>query len=972
MVAFASRTDGAEHAYMDEILAGLNEAQKIAVTSPSDVLQVLAPPGSGKTKTLTARVAYLIAHNGFLPRNIIVCTFTVKAAREMKERIQGFLGIDLASKLVLGTFHSIARRFLVSHGKHIGVDSKFGIADSSDSSAIITRIIKRLRLSIVPAQARNRISRHKAQSVGAGDLLAGAKNLDQQEFATVYSEYEEHLKTSNLLDYDDLLLRCAELLRRLPSCVNHIQAVLIDEFQDTNNVQYDLMHLFAQRRNVITIVGDPDQSIYGFRSAEMKNLMRMQEEYPEVHVANLEENYRSSGAILLAALEVIEQDPSRPPKPLLPTHSVGMSPVLRYLPSAGIEASWLVSEIQRTVALSGGLLNHNDFAVLLRSASLSRLIEAALGKAGIQYRMVGGHRFFDRLEVKVLLDYLRVLDHPSHNDALARVLNVPSRKIGDVTIQGLLAEADARRLPLWSIVLDLAQGRQTTQLKIPSQAQKGLESFVNIILTTRKRLLDVNNTIDALPEFLQSLVKKIGLEEYLKRSKPDEFELRWANVKELIAQASDIVTQAVKDNFHMYSGEEEAMQGDSLVAETPETMQDALAHFLANVALSTEVQKAEENGQIHAQVTLSTIHAAKGLEWPVVFIPAAYDGSIPHSRAEDTDEERRLLYVAMTRAQSLLYLSCPCRDSQGSQTTLSQFLSDKRMRSRFAGIGPSLRFEGVKELAGILRRPCPPASVVEKAYVQLEHVEDDQWVPQTHQDWAAEQDDDFCDDEMAEMDHNRFAKRPRSSLQWSSKRAYEPTTTVPGFAARTTMDQVSRPMQNGKSTMSFSTSFTTAAKTLEMQGPAAYDVERDNTQQPQAIKQKPETKKARANAAAGQRTLNSFFQQPKPAVEQPSQPGSTLAHPPTKPLRDISDEPATNIVRGSVSITGAKLVRPATSLHSTSIARVAETQAQRKTLGMKRSLVGWPPQATGGTAQPALRSGVHAAFKSPFLDGKRR
>ena len=698
---------------MDALLDGLNAAQKSAVTSPASVVQVLAPPGSGKTKTLTARVAYLINHHGLLPWNIIVCTFTIKAAREMKERIRGFVGEGIESRLVLGTFHSVARRFLVLYGNHISIEKNFGIADSSDSLAIIKRIIKRRGFNVEPSAARSRISGLKARSISCEGYIATTKKADEQEFANIYAEYEGTLKASNLLDYDDLLLRCGDLLRKHPACVSSIQAVLIDEFQDTNHVQYELMSLFAQRNRTITIVGDPDQSIYGFRSAEIKNLQRMRRQYPETIVVNLEKNYRSSGSILHSALAVIQQDESRHNKILLATHCVGERPVLRKLPSAAVEAGWIASEIRRAKVLTGGLLTYNDFAILLRSASLSRHIESALGKAGIPYRMVGGHRFFDRVEVKIVLDYLRVINQPDHNDALVRVINVPSRKIGEVTIKHLLEEAEAKKMTLWNLVLNVAQGKARPQTKLSSQAEKGLETFVNLILTSRKKLQSVEESCNPI-DLIAHLLKKLSFEEFLRKTHPEDFEARWANVEELVAQATDITVAT-----------EEALPVVEDIDQREFSSEDTLSKFLANVALSTEVEKAE--GERVSQVTISTIHAAKGLEWPVVFIPAAYEGSIPHSRAEDTDEERRLLYVGMTRAQSLLYLSCPAKNSQREQTTLSPFISSRSMTNVFDPKGPSFRFSVTLDLSRILRRPCPPESTIQNARSLVDRVEDDLW-----------------------------------------------------------------------------------------------------------------------------------------------------------------------------------------------------------------------------------------------------
>lgn len=708
---------------MDELLKGLNGAQRSAVTSPASVLQVLAPPGSGKTKTLTARVAYLVDHHGFRPWNVIVCTFTIKAAREMKERIQLLLPNGIERKLILGTFHSVARRFLLFYGQHIGIDKNFGIADSSDTLAILKRITKRSDCNIEPSAARSKISSLKAKCISCEEYAASQKQVEKQQLAGIYREYEETLKSSNLLDYDDLLLRCAQLLREHPECVSNIEAVLIDEFQDTNNVQYDLMTLFAQKKNNVTIVGDPDQSIYGFRSAEIKNLKRMRQQYPETIRVILEENYRSSGAILLSALEVIEQDESRPAKKLLSTHCVGASPVLRKLPSAQAEAKWIVAEIQRSIAMTGRLLTHKDFAILLRSASLSRHVESELGRAGIPYRMVGGHRFFDRVEVKLLLDYLRVVNQPEHNDALARIINVPSRKIGEVTVRSLLEEAEKKKQSLWRLVLGIAQGNCSPTTALSRTAQKGLELFVNIILTSHKKLVEADAEESPLLDLLGHLIKRLDLEGYIKKMYPEDFEGRWANVQELIAQATDMITAMAEGS---YQNDDDLVPVDEIGQRQMSPAEDALGQFLANVALSTEVERADKENTV-SQVVISTIHAAKGLEWPVVFIPSAYNGSIPHSRSEDTDEERRLLYVAMTRAQSLLYISCPTYNSQREQTNMSPFLTTGRVSRLFDPQGPSFLFSTAQDLARILRRPCPTNSEILAAMSAATRAEDDYW-----------------------------------------------------------------------------------------------------------------------------------------------------------------------------------------------------------------------------------------------------
>lgn len=717
---------------MDVILDGLNNAQLAAVTSPADVVQILAPPGSGKTKTLTSRVAYLIKHHNYKPWNILCLTFTIKSSREMKERLGKLIGNGTEAKLVLGTFHSVCRRYLVSYGHLIGIPKVFGIADSSDSLSIIKRILKRLRFSLDPRVAQSRISSCKSKGINVAKLSDDAlkkKKVDQQEFAQVFESYEDQLEQANLLDYDDLLLRCCDLLRQHPLCVSNVEAVLIDEFQDTNVVQFDLMRLFAVQRKRVTTVGDPDQSIYGWRSAEIKNLARMQTQYPETLVIHLQDNYRSSGAILLAAQELIQQDESRPSKSLLPTHCPGTLPVLRRLPSSDAEASWIVTEILRMIGMTGGMLKHPDIAILLRSAALSRQIESAMGKAGIPYRMVGGQRFFDRVEIKILLDYLRVVSQSTNNDAVARVVNIPARGVGTTTIKTLLEEAETKKVTLWSLILDAVRGNIKTSTKINKPAEQGLGTFIQIILTAKQKLKDQVNPLSP-QSLLRYIIKRLNFQDYIKRTYDIDSDGRWANVEELISQAGEFLIASNSNLKNLEVINDTSLPAIEGIAQSDgDVGEKMLSTFLANVALATELQKdeGEEDGQGQAQVTISTIHAAKGLEWPVVFVPAAYEGSIPHSRAEDTDEERRLLYVAMTRAQALLYISCPTKNSRGEESTLSQFLNPKTLGHYLINVGPQIHTEFVNDVARILKRPCPSESKMLEGSLTLKSREDDLW-----------------------------------------------------------------------------------------------------------------------------------------------------------------------------------------------------------------------------------------------------
>ncbi|KKY34909.1 putative atp-dependent dna helicase srs2 [Diaporthe ampelina] len=525
------------------------------------------------------------------PQNIIVATFTVKAAREMRERIGNALGDGRENRMVLGTFHSIARRYLAAYGRHIGLDQKFAIADDGDSRAIINRICKRLQLSIDPVQARAWISKRKAkgkewkptplQRKRSGEAAEGTRS-----FELCYREYQDHLQRSNLLDYDDLLTRCVELLQTHPACVSNVDAVLIDEYQDTNGIQYELMRLLSQKNNRITIVGDPDQSIYGWRSAEIKNLQRLFEDFPITDQISLEENYRSSQAILDTALSVIQQDSNRYEKVLKPVHDKGIRPTLRRLKNSTTEAQWMVKEIGRLRLLSGGMLGHGDVAILLRSASLSRNIESALGQAGVAYKMVGGVKFYDRVEIKIILDYLRVVYQPASNDALARVLNVPKRGVGDPTIKALVEEAEQSSLSLWDLLVKHCRGDRLAKTHIKKSTEQRISGeVIRLVLDIQKKM---GSPPDEKPydlvDVIDEVLTRTSLERYLKDTYSDteNFNQRWANVQEFRALGSDFAKDIGKNQ------EEELPEVEGL-DKTDDS--DVLARFLANVALASDTQK---------------------------------------------------------------------------------------------------------------------------------------------------------------------------------------------------------------------------------------------------------------------------------------------------------------------------------------------------------------------------------------------
>lgn len=762
----------------DTILRSLNEAQRRAVVSQAKTVAILAGPGSGKTHTLTSRVVWLVQRIGYRPNDVIVATFTVKAAREMKERIGKALGEESEKKIVLGTFHSIARRYLSIYGKHIGLDSKFGIADDGDSKAILQRICKRLNLGIEPSYAKTWISKKKAKGPGGDASQTTKKQKENPALQTCYEEYQEQLARSNLLDYDDLLVKCVELLRDHPVCVSNVQTVLIDEYQDTNGIQYELMRLFAQANNRITIVGDPDQSIYGWRSAEIRNLYRLLRDYPNTDEISLEENYRSSQSILDVSLNVIQQDKKRYQKVLLPVHTKGARPVLRTLKSSAAEGEWIVSEVKRAIMMFGEMLKNEDVAILLRSAALSRHIESALGKAGVAYRMIGGHKFYDRKEIKVLLDYLRVVYQPDNNDALARIINVPRRGIGEVTIKSLLEEAEKSKMSLWKLLWKHCRGtRKATTTIQPKMEQKLNTELLRIISNLRKQKDQITQSSPfTIVNLIEQLVSQLNFKKYLEEEYSEEHEQRWANVQELVNLAGDFVRD-------FGASEEDALPEIDNLEQVKDD--DVLGRFLANVSLASDAQKDDATKDKTSLITISTIHASKGLEWPVVFVPSVYTGSIPHSRSEDTDEERRLLYVAMTRAKALLYLSCPLYGSQGmsSKVELSPFVAPFASAA-FAKKGPSFDRAVVESAAKILGRVAPSESAVFGKLPPMFSPEDDAFPIEP---FNSKKQDGFDGD--SERNYSRGPKRQRTSYNESSHEESEEKPWHREYA--TTMEQSS-------------------------------------------------------------------------------------------------------------------------------------------------------------------------------------
>ncbi|OJA17125.1 hypothetical protein AZE42_02583 [Rhizopogon vesiculosus] len=643
----------------EDLLKSLDSAQARCVAHPPDsALQILAGPGSGKTKVLTSRIAYMIMHHGMEPSSICAVTFTNKAANEMRARLIKLVGKERVDKVKMGTFHSICVLFLRKYGRVLGLDGNFTICDSEESKRIVSKLLKphsdllaSENISLNETTLRSMISRakskgqtpedvmpHKESRLGkAGSSRAAPRNptddVSQHVFAEIYRDYEKFLQQSNGLDFDDLLVFGVRLFSQHPKYAAWCQHILVDEFQDTNAVQYELLCSIAAVSRCATVVGDPDQSIYGWRSADVENLAKMQNDFPNVVQIMLEQNYRSAGSIIAASVAIISQDKSRIAKTLHTSHSLGPRPMLRAFSTEHDEAAFIAWEINRMIAQSGGMLGFGDFAVLLRFNAISRTIENALQKERIPNRILGGHQFFERAEIKDILAYLQLVDNPSFEPAFSRAINIPARGIGGKSLGEILARAQKLNISPLSVV-ERIHDSKIPDLKPP--VKRKVQSFVNVIRSLRS--LATDGTEPA--QLIGMLVELIDYQEHLKKVQTD-WNTRWENVQELINFASDATVDT--SNIPVVGGDESPLQN------TP------LRQFLQASVLSSEGDQSKENDD--EKVAIATCHSAKGLEWPVVFIPAVESGTFPFSRADDIEEERRLLYVACTRAQTLLYLT---------------------------------------------------------------------------------------------------------------------------------------------------------------------------------------------------------------------------------------------------------------------------------------------------------------------------
>jgi DNA helicase-2/ATP-dependent DNA helicase PcrA len=613
----------------DPLLEGLNPAQREAVLRVDGPLLVLAGAGSGKTRVLTTRIARLIDQHGVDPSRILAVTFTNKAAGEMKERIARLLGRAPAGMWV-GTFHAIGARMLRAAPHLVGRTAAFTIYDQDDTQSVIKRIMERNRLNVkqfTPRGVHGAISDAKNALVTPDEYANLAMDPFSRAVAVVYRDLGEALRLANAVDFDDLLVLPVRLLAENPPELEKYRRkfryLLVDEYQDTNRAQYQFIKLLAGGHGNVCVVGDDDQSIYGWRGADIRNILDFNKDFPEAHVVRLEENYRSTPEVLDLANVVISANKGRMGKTLRPTHASGERVTATRCLDERDEAEFIVEELVARRAQSSSI-TLRDIAILYRTNAQSRALEEALRKRALPYRIVGAVRFYDRREIRDLMSYLKLVANPADDEAFRRAIAVPKRGLGDATLEQLSAVAREAGVPMLAAAV-----RPDLVATLRPAARSALLEFAGLIARFRESAREA-----AVDELLRDIVEGIRYDEYLRAEGPESAD-RIENVRELITGAAETV---------------EDEEGE--VGLTP------LDHFLQKAMLVSELDKLGPDADA---VTLMTLHNAKGLEFPIVFISGLEDGLFPLARAYDDpallEEERRLFYVGITRAERKLYLT---------------------------------------------------------------------------------------------------------------------------------------------------------------------------------------------------------------------------------------------------------------------------------------------------------------------------
>ena len=627
---------------IDPLLEGLNPQQAEAVTHAGGPLLVVAGAGSGKTRVLTRRIAYLMSRRNVAPYQILAITFTNKAAGEMKERVADLVG-PIAKSMWVSTFHSACVRILRQEAARLGYSNSFSIYDSADSQRLITIVAKELNLDPkrYPArQFQSMISNAKNELLGPQDYLNATTNQFEQVVADVYAVYQQRLMRANAMDFDDLILKTVEVLQRFPEAKARFRSrfrhVLVDEYQDTNHAQYILVkelvgsELEGQQPAELCVVGDADQSIYGFRGATIRNILQFELDYPNARTVLLEQNYRSTQNILNAANAVITKNESRKEKNLWSDAGSG-APLTGYVAeSEHDEANFIADEIRSLQR--EGVSTPGDTAIFYRTNAQSRVFEEVFMRSALPYKVVGGLRFYERREVKDLLAYLRVLANLEDEISLRRIINVPKRGIGDTSLDYVDLFAQQNNISFWQGLL-----RVNENSSVPARAAHAINDFTAMI-SALSVLVEAKTRPSVVVE---AALEQSGLLKELVDSTDPQDEVRVENLKELVAVSMEYEERPFEE-----LGEDEEI---------------SLAGFLEKVSLvadADEIPEGEDHGGV---VTMMTLHTAKGLEFPTVFLTGMEDGIFPHSRTlgekDEIEEERRLAYVGLTRARQRLYIS---------------------------------------------------------------------------------------------------------------------------------------------------------------------------------------------------------------------------------------------------------------------------------------------------------------------------
>ena len=648
---------------MTDLLDSLNPVQRQAVEHTEGALLLLSGAGSGKTRVITHRIAHLIRHHNVSPFNILAVTFTNKAAGEMKTRLEALIG-DISRQLWVSTFHSSCARILRRDIEQLGYSRTFTIYDTTDQQTLIKEILKTLQLredQNNPRAILGMISNAKNELIKPDLYAETAEDFFEQRVAQIYRIYQDYLRENEALDFDDLIMLTVELFESCPDVLEYyqdkFQYILIDEYQDTNHSQYRLVHALAKKHQNICVVGDDDQSIYSWRGADITNILNFEQDYPNTTILRLEQNYRSTQNILSAAYEVVRNNRRRKEKQLWTENDTGEGIICYEAMDEVNEAGYVVQEIQNWKSRG---LKYGDCVIFYRINAQSRTFEDALRSDNIPYQIVGGLRFYERMEVKDVLAYLRVIVNPADTISLKRIINTPRRGIGATTIQQLENFANAEGISLFEAVM---QVREIPTIR--SAAQEKVRAFADLILSLSPNEPPVQT--------IETTLERTGYLDYLEGDRTIEAQSRVENVGELITAAAE------------YEQNE---------------LEPTLFGFLEMVTLTADIDSMDDKSDV---VTLMTLHSAKGLEFPIVFMVGVEEGSLPHQRAtsseDELEEERRLCYVGITRAKEQVYLThANLRRLYGRE--------EYRARSRFIDEIPEDLLEHVDD-----RQPARRASV---------------------------------------------------------------------------------------------------------------------------------------------------------------------------------------------------------------------------------------------------------------------